>query len=191
MKILTPIMIILLWFTAPAGAQEDTAEQPSRDQLLGEILRDKEALFLKYQQEKDALAEGYDAAVTKLSDEQPADYNRQKMELEKEFKAEKKELLQDYRRENLELEKKESRLRGRDTYTAESDVRQRLQSSSHLNAVIGTRSETRRGERDYLKRGQRSSSSLTAPQRHNVTGDKVKGMATKARDNFNKGTSRR
>lgn len=188
MKSLTPIIIILLLFTASAAAQEDTAEQPSRDQLLGEILRDKEALFQKYQQDKDALAEGYDAAVTKLADEQPADYNRQKMELEKAFKAE-KELLQDYRRENLELEKNESRLRGRDTYTAESDVRQRLQSSSHLNAVIGTRSEPRRGVRDYLKRGQRSSDSLTAPQRHNVTGDKIKGMQTKARDNFNRDSS--
>lgn len=190
MKTLPPIIIAMLIFTAPAAAQEAAGEGPSREQLISETAHEKEALFLKYQKDKDEMAQKFDDAVRKLSEEQPADYSRQKMLLEKDFKEEKQRLLRDFRRENLELERRESRLRGHDTYTAESATRRRLDDSRHLNAVIGTRSEPRRGKRDYLKRSQRSSDSITAPQRHNITGDKIKGIQQQTRDNLNRGSRR-
>ncbi len=186
--------MISLLITVPVPAQETEVDTPTRDQLIAETESQKEALFRQYQEDTDTLAREYDAAVSKLAAQQPEDYARQKMLLEKKFKQDKKDLLRKFRSENLALEKRGSQLRGHgmSRYEVRSDARRRLDRSRHMNSVIGTREkEIKRGPRGYIKDSQRSHHEPDSRSYTDRTAEKIELMRGRSESIINKGSSRR
>ncbi|MCA9393766.1 MAG: hypothetical protein KC900_06145 [Candidatus Omnitrophica bacterium] len=149
------LFLSLAMFSAP-GVFADTEPvesepQPTRWQMIHEVEQRKDELFAEYQGEKERLKEEYHAAVELLEREQPEDFMRQKVRLEKQYKEDKSQLLDDFRRYNVALKRRESALKGRQYVPyRELGTLYRLRRGSEKESIIGTRPDDSVKRRNYI-----------------------------------------
>lgn len=144
------------------AAQESAEEAPTRWQMIQEVEHKKQQLFIEYQEEKQRLREEYQATLQKLTTDQPEDYNRQKIKLEKSYKSKTTKLLNQFRQYNLALKKRESALKGR-RYVPHRELSTlyRIKKGAKLDPVIGTRPPTAVNNKGYVTDTRPASTSYT------------------------------
>lgn len=156
MKPLTISFTIWLFSAAFVHAQGTDMQALTAEPVMIGIEARKEALFLQYQDDTARLAAQYDDAVRALSPENPSDFNRQKMLLEKEFKQQKRDLLRQFRADKKALKQHEPR---EEVAVPESapetpGIRERLEAARKLDPVIGTRRPPpKKASGGYVKSG--------------------------------------
>lgn len=130
--------------------------------MLSDVETRKQELFAEYQEEKQRLKDDYEQAVALLAEEQPEDYMRQKIQLEKEYKAEKQSLLADFRRINIALKKREAALKGR-RYVPhrEMSTLYRLRRGADKESIIGTRPQEKPVRRNVISGSRDNDTSYT------------------------------